>query len=153
MYIGIIEDNIAVLEMLETTLTLYGHQVEKHSSVSSFFSALQKIQATLPYDLVITDLLLGRESGIEIVDLLSVARPVTLPMILMTAGSERLLTPVREKYPDLPIMRKPFKMQELIALIDKAKQRKPDDHRVEKGHVTEEYPLVDSLPPRARPWL
>lgn len=122
MYIGIVEDNIAVLEMLETTLSIYGHRVEKHSSVSSFFSALQKAQPTLPYDLVITDLLLGNQSGTEIV---AVLRPLTIPTVLMTAGSERLLTPIRERYPNLPMMRKPFKIQELIALVDQAKQRKP----------------------------
>lgn len=121
MYIGIVEDNIAVLEMLETTLSIYGHQVEKHSSVSLFFNALQKAQPTLPYDLVITDLLLGNQSGTEIVDVL---RPLTIPTVLMTAGSERLLSSIRERYPDLPIMRKPFKIQELIVLVDQAKQRK-----------------------------
>jgi DNA-binding NtrC family response regulator len=119
MHISVIEDNPEVLAMVETALALHGHIVETYSNPPSFLSALQKAERTPPYDLVIVDLFLERQSGTAVVEALQVARPQVIPAILFSAAEESTLAPIRKRYPNLPILQKPFKMQALVSLISK----------------------------------
>jgi len=64
MHISVVEDTPEVLAMVETALALRGHIVETYSNSPSFLSALQKAERTPPYDLVIVDLFLERQSGL-----------------------------------------------------------------------------------------
>jgi len=120
MYISVVEDNSEVLAMVKTALTLRGHIVETYSDSPSFLSTLQKAERTPPYDLVIVDLFLGRQSGIDVVEALRVVQPQTIPAILISAAEESTLTPIRKRYPNLPILQKPFKIHTLASLIDEA---------------------------------
>ncbi len=119
MHISVIEDNPEVLAMVETALALHGHIVETYSNPPSFLSALQQAERTPPYDLVIVDLFLERQSGTAVVEALRVARPQVIPAILFSAAEESILAPIRRRYPNLPILQKPFKMQALVSLINK----------------------------------
>jgi len=47
MRISVVEDNPAVLEIVETALAFHGHSVETYSNSPSFLSALQKAERTL----------------------------------------------------------------------------------------------------------
>ncbi len=118
MYISVVEDTPEVLAMVETALALRGHIVETYSNSPSFLSALQKAERTPPYDLVIVDLFLERQSGTAVVEALRVAQPRVMPAILMSAAEESTLAPIRKRYPNLPILQKPFKMQALVSLIN-----------------------------------
>ncbi|MFL5654147.1 MAG: response regulator [Ktedonobacteraceae bacterium] len=118
MYISVVEDNPEVLAMVKTALTLRGHIVDTYSNSSSFLSTLQKAERTPPYDLVIVDLFLGRQSGIDVVEALRIAQPQTIPAILISAAEESTLAPIRKRYPNLPILQKPFKIHALASLID-----------------------------------
>lgn len=117
MHIGVVEDNPAVLGMIEAALALHQHMVETYSNLPSFLLALQKTERTPPYDLVIVDLFLGQQSGTDLVEALRTARPQLIPAILISAAEESALAPIRKRYPNLPILQKPFKMQALVALI------------------------------------
>jgi len=123
---GVVEDNPAVLSMIETALELHGHSVEAHSNSLSFLSALQKAKRIPPYDLVLVDLFLDERSGTDLIEALRSRTtsspglpPRVIPAILISAAEENTLAPIRIRYPNLPILRKPFKMQELISLISR----------------------------------
>src|SRR5947209_7458709 len=118
MHISVVEDNPLVLEMVETTLVLQGHSVEAFNDAPSFLSALQKPGRTPPYELVIVDLFLKRYLGTDIVDALRDVHSQVIPTILMSAAEESTLAPFRKRYPNLPILQKPFKTQTLISLIN-----------------------------------
>ncbi len=119
MHIGIVEDNPAVLTMIEAALTLYGHTVETFSNSWSFLWALQKAECMPPYDVVIVDLFLDRLSGIDVIEAVQVMFPQLIPMILISAAEERTLSPIRKRYPTVPVIQKPFSMRTLLFLIDK----------------------------------
>ncbi len=119
MHIGVVEDNLAVLSMIETTLVLHGHSVETYSNSSSFLLALQKAERIPPYDLLFVDLFLDERSGTDLIEAVRVTQRQVIPAILISAAEENMLAPIRKHYPNLPILRKPFKMQELLSLISK----------------------------------
>ena len=118
MHIGVVEDNPAVLSMMETALALHGYSVETYSDQSSFLSALERAGRIPPFDLVLVDLFLDQGSGIELVEALRLVQPRAVPAILISAAEESILAPIRKRYPGLPILQKPFKMQELVSLIN-----------------------------------
>ena len=118
MHIGVVEDNPPLRAMVETALKLHGHIVETYRDVPSFLSAFQRAECTPPYDLVIIDLFLDRQSGTDIVEALRGAPPRAVPVILISAAAESTLAPLRKRYPHVPILQKPFKMQELVSLIN-----------------------------------
>ncbi|HTK11152.1 MAG TPA: response regulator [Ktedonobacteraceae bacterium] len=120
MHISVIEDNAGVRTMVETALKLHGHVVETYANSPSFFLALQAAERTPPYDLVIVDLFLEQQLGTDIVEALSTKQPQVIPTILISAAEENVVAPIRKCYPDLPILRKPFKIQALVSLINKA---------------------------------
>lgn len=120
MRISVVEDSPAILAMIETILALHGHIVETYNNALSFLSALQKAGHGRPYDLVIVDLCLGRQSGTVVIEALQAIQPHAIPTILISAAGEGVLAPVRKRYPYLPILQKPFKMQALVSLIDGA---------------------------------
>ena len=126
MHIGVVEDNPAVLSMIETALTFHGYSVETYNNSSSFFSALEKSERIPPYDLVLVDLFLDERLGTDLIEALRGSITLSpgqhtqvIPAILISAAEENTLTPIRKRYPNLPILRKPFRVQELISLISK----------------------------------
>jgi len=123
MYISVVEDNPKVLEMVEMALMLQGHTVEAHGDSPSFFSALQKTERSPAYDLVIVDLYLGEESGTDVVDALSGTKVRAIPTILMSAATESTFIPIKKRYPNLPILHKPFNVRSLVSLVDQTAGR------------------------------
>lgn len=118
MYISVVEDNQALLAMLKTALVLKGHIVDTYNNASSFLWVLRKAERIPPYDVVIVDLFIGQQSGTDIVEALQVVQPQLIPAILISASEESTLSPIRKRYPNVPILQKPFKMQALGSLID-----------------------------------
>ncbi|HBE28853.1 MAG TPA: hypothetical protein DDW25_08195, partial [Ktedonobacter sp.] len=72
MRIGLLEDNTAIHEYITTVLKLAGHTVSTHTVGLSLLDELlaeQSTQSSLPYDLVIVDLLLpGTLSGLAVIN-------------------------------------------------------------------------------------
>lgn len=120
MHISVIDDNPGVRVMVATALKLQGHIVETYANSSSFFSALQSNGRIPPYDLVIVDLFLENRLGTEIIDAMSMTKSQVIPTILISAAEENTFAPIRKSYPDLQILQKPFKLQALVSLVNRA---------------------------------
>jgi DNA-binding response OmpR family regulator len=120
--IALLEDNPPILDYLSTALEMHGHTVHKFTDSAPLLETIpggKDARASLPYDLAIIDLLLpGPVSGIETIQKIWQAlAPYRLPMIVVTACSQKELEAARAVLPQVPFLRKPFKMRELLQLI------------------------------------
>ena len=102
---------------------MHGHTVHKFTDSAPLLEAIltwQNTPLSLPYDLAIIDLLLpGPISGIETIQKIWQAlAPYRLPMIVVTACGQKELEAARAILPQVPFLRKPFKMRELTQLIN-----------------------------------
>jgi CheY-like chemotaxis protein len=131
--IGVLDDNAAILSLVETVLAMEGHKVSKHVSGSSLLDALfpQQSEEWPQYDLVILDLLLpGVQSGVDV--FFAIRQQFSadvLPIIVITAVDEPTLKQFRHILPDdVPLLRKPFsprKLRRLIAELTEPRTGKP----------------------------
>jgi DNA-binding response OmpR family regulator len=125
MRIGVLDDNLAILDYVETILTLDNHSVTKHTIGSSLLAAIfpsPSVDEDIPYDLVILDLLLpGKYSGADVFITIRQSFPVEyLPIIVITAVGGSTLDQFRQILPDdVPLLRKPFSPRVLRQLIAK----------------------------------
>ncbi len=122
MNIGLLEDNPAVCEYMTTALGMFEHTVSTHATGDSLLRALSPAteKHLLPYDLVIVDLNLpGGISGEEMLTMLH-ANAVTkkLPILIVSGTHKSELDRVSTRFPSIPILRKPFKLQDLVQCID-----------------------------------
>ncbi len=123
MRIGVLDDNIPILECVTTMLELVGHTVSTHSASRSLLDVLfpSGIVATpLPYDLVILDLFLpGDLSGAEVYR--TIRRSMLgehLPILFLTAASNHDIQALKATLPeDVPLLRKPFHQRELLSKV------------------------------------
>lgn len=123
MNIGLLEDNPAILDYMSTALGIAGHNVYTYTDSPSFLATLfhpTGVRSPLPYDLVIVDLLLpGNMSGVEAIHRIrQTIPPQRLPIIIVSACSQDELTQVKARFPHVPILRKPFKINSLLQLIE-----------------------------------
>lgn len=126
MKIGLLEDNPAILDFMTTALQMAGYRVETHTKSASLLEALLAggdVAAPLPYDIVIVDLLLpGNIPGLAAIEHIHQAiSPKRLPIIVVSACSQDELEEVKLKLPHVPVLRKPFKMNALLQLIEQMK--------------------------------
>ena len=126
MRIGLLEDNPAIVDYLSIALELAGHEVSAFTYGSSLLETIftgPGMQYSLPYDLVIVDILLpGNMSGLQTIDSLQqTIAPGELPMIIISAAAREELELVAARVPHIPLLRKPFKMQVLLQLIEEVK--------------------------------
>jgi DNA-binding response OmpR family regulator len=123
MNIGVLEDNPTICEYLKTALEMMGgHQISIHNYGASLLEKLfaeYRTSASLSYDLVLVDLSLpGGMSGQEVIAAIQQTIPRnTLPIIVLSAVSSEELDHVRTTF-NVPVLRKPFKIQTLLQLID-----------------------------------
>src|SRR5216683_3280578 len=92
MNIGVLEDNPAILDYMTIALEMAGHHVQTFTSSTPLIDRLltnSEIYGPLPYD-----------------------------VIVVTAGVKEELAHVQAALPDVPILHKPFKMSDLLRLID-----------------------------------
>lgn len=124
MKIAILEDQSAILELLTTALEMAGHRVYPYHTGTSLVETLftpQSKYAPLPYDLLIIDLYLpGTEAGVEVIDsIYQHILPETLPIILTSATSLSGLTDLQAHLPMVTVLRQPFHVKDLLALIER----------------------------------
>lgn len=126
LHVALVDDNMAILDFLETTLGIDGHAGDRYTEGQSLLDGIlppsSDAPANLvpPYDLIILDLLLpGRLSGADV--FLAIRRRFTaaqLPIIVITAVDELTLQQFRLILPDdVPLLRKPFSSYVLRHLI------------------------------------
>ena len=123
----LLEDNPAILDYLSIALQMAGHNVHRHTHGTSLLDTLRLAapddQHALPYDLLIVDLLLpGKLSGLETIQRIQQFIPhQRLPIIVISAISQNELEEVKTNLPDVPLLRKPFKMHTLLQLVQELK--------------------------------
>lgn len=127
MKLALLEDNAAILDYMTAALELAGHEVEIYTHSASLLKALFSgtgILSPLPYDLIIVDLLLpGYISGLEAIKhIQQMISPSQLPIIIVSASSKEELESIQAMLPDVPVLRKPFNLRTLLALIEDLKQ-------------------------------
>ncbi len=124
MNIGVLEDNPSILELMQTALELVGHTTTAHPHGQSLLNLfLEKnisfARSSFPYDLLIVDLNLpGEPSGMEIVNFVyQLFAPDVPPIIVVSAADMRQLNMLHNRFPTLPIVRKPFAMRTLLQTV------------------------------------
>lgn len=140
MNIAILEDNPAILDYLSTALSLNGHRVSTFTHGQELLEALLSggqgegaegaegtkgtaSPAQVPFDLILVDLLLpGDISGLQAMQVIRETIPhERLPIIIVSASSQKEIAHAQELVPQSPVVRKPFKILELLRLIDSVK--------------------------------
>jgi len=121
--IALLEDNPSILDYLSRALEMMGHTVHKYPDSTSLLDTLfngERARTPLPYDLLLVDLLLpGNISGLEAIHTIRRAIPQELlPIVIISACSQKELEEVHRQLPSVPIVRKPFRIQELLQTID-----------------------------------
>ncbi len=134
MNIALLEDNPANFEYIQTLLQFEGHHVFAQGDASSFIAsiwAMCRQNAVLPYDLAIIDLMLpGRLSGLDVLrSLRATDSPLAyFPLMVISGASQNILDEVQTLFPSVPILRKPFRRQELISVLATIRnEKKPGD--------------------------
>ncbi|MEI8340170.1 MAG: response regulator [Verrucomicrobiota bacterium] len=116
MKILVCDDNSAVKMIISSVLESLGRQLEFACDGQD---ALEKIQAAPnSFDLLITDILMPRLTGIELVEKI---RALNLPMkvIMITGFPTELNTEVRDRPKVDGFLIKPFKATDLLACLKK----------------------------------
>src|ERR1700736_1067324 len=121
MNIGLLEDNPAIVDYMSIALEMAGHKVHPHTYGSSLLETIltgPNIQYSIPYDLVIVDILLpGTMSGLQAIHYIQqVIPPDKLPIIIISAAAKDELEQIQARLPHIPLLRKPFKMTTLLQL-------------------------------------
>lgn len=118
----VVDDEQIVLEMLEDTLTDNGYLVEKSSNG---IDTLSKIKHLHP-DVVLLDNRMPELSGMEVLKFIKQTGD-DIPVILMTAYSSTDVTIQAMKLGAYNYIVKPFKLNDLLAIIEKATNREHSD--------------------------
>ena len=124
MKIALLEDNPSNQEFMQILLTMAGHQVFPYNDATSFLSALavaRHNEASFPYAFAIVDIMLpGPLSGLDVIQHIweIYAPSERLPLIVISGAGRNLLHEVETRFPGVPVLRKPFKTNELLAAID-----------------------------------
>ena len=113
MKILVVEDNHLILKVIETKLTKEGYDV---ISCENGKEAIEKITHSLP-DLVITDIMLPYNSGLEIVSFVKVNLKKNIPVIVLSGmGQEKTIEEAFKLGAD-DYMTKPFSLSELAMRV------------------------------------
>lgn len=124
MKIALLEDNPSNQDFMQTLLVMMGHEVFPYEDATSFLTALATAwhsDGRLPYTFAILDLMLpGSLSGLDVIQYIRETYPPSarLPLIVISGAGHNLLKEVQTRFPDVPVIRKPFKTRELLEAID-----------------------------------
>ena len=113
MKILIVEDNQLILKVIETKLKKEGYEV---INCENGKEAIERISDSLP-DLVITDIMLPYNSGLEIVNFVKEKLQKNIPVIVLSGlGQEKTIEEAFKLGAD-DYMTKPFSLSELLMRI------------------------------------
>ena len=138
----VVDDEQSMREFLEILLRKQGHEVSTASGVKG---ALARA-AAVPLDLVLSDLRLGGESGLEILRQVKAASPSTeVVMLTAFATTENAIQAMKLGAHDY--VTKPFKVDELLLVVEKALEHRAllAENRVLRHRVGERRPGADDI--------
>ncbi len=115
----VVDDERSMRELLEIVLRKAGHEVESEEDGAV---ACERI-ARDEYDLVITDLKLGRRSGIEVLERTKQLHPTT-EVVVITAFATTQNAIQAMKLGAYDYVLKPFKLDELSLVVQKALEKR-----------------------------
>ena len=120
MRIGILEDNAMICDLLQTTLEMAGHDVSVYTQPTTFLDAAVPRGVSIkqvPFDGFIIDLILSEQpSGLRVIHTLRLAH-AELPILVISADSQKHIDAALEDVPDIKALRKPFRITELLAAL------------------------------------
>ncbi len=115
----VIDDDVQLQQMLKLTLELLGHQVEQAFDGAE---GARRCQASPP-DVVLTDILMPNQDGLQTIRELRRACPV-VRIIAMSGGSQALADmdalPFAARFGARRVLYKPFGRKELSAALEEA---------------------------------
>ena len=116
--IAVLDDNPTIGEMLQQGLGLAGHTVVIYFSPTILLAdIIGPTTSSTPFDLIIVDLFLPEGiSGVEVIHQVWNTFP-DLPVILISAASSREIEAARRAVPSVRVLRKPFSLTTLLAMI------------------------------------
>jgi two-component system response regulator PilR (NtrC family) len=117
-HIVVVDDEQSIREYLEVLLTRAGYAVELAANVDQFKKAL-----ALGVDLVVSDMKLGSESGLEVLRLARAASPAP-EVILITAYGTPSSAVEAMRQGAYDYIAKPFDNEELLLLLQKALEKR-----------------------------
>ena len=113
MTILVVEDDPAILTLVERLLTSRGHTVLAATDTLQASEAVREHGG--PLDLLLTDLILSGDSGLDYAKSMKAERP-GLKVVFMTGWVHR--EPSAQRSGLGPVLRKPFTAQELFKIVE-----------------------------------
>jgi DNA-binding response OmpR family regulator len=126
MRIAVVEDNPIVRGTLSDLLEYAGHTPSLFWEGWAFLDLVILDENTpIPnvFDLAIIDMALPTVTGVQIIDTLTKIYP-QLPIIVISAGTRKYLEDIKQRYPRLDIVQKPFRWSDLSWCIERAEPKK-----------------------------
>jgi DNA-binding response OmpR family regulator len=118
MRIGVVDDNPIICGMLYELLEMHGYEVTTYQNPWDVLLAQFGISDVLPiWDVLLVDLLLPELSGTQVIGYLRTHFP-NLPIIVISALPASALGSLRQSYPTLPLLTKPFSLMYLLRIIE-----------------------------------
>jgi two-component system response regulator MprA len=120
----VIDDQIAIVQLLEELLTEEGYEVE---GITDSVEALERVLRPPRPDLLILDLMMPQVTGWEVLETLrSNPATATVPVILLTAAPRQGQVELNQRNPSLCILlAKPIGLDELLMQIESMLSRSP----------------------------
>lgn len=111
----VVEDEGMVREFIKNTLIQYGYKVLE---AKDGFEGLELFRTNSDIDLILTDIVMPKMSGIELAEKIKEIRP-DIRILLMSGYSEELLAEKKEFTKNYALIEKPFTALKLIETIKK----------------------------------
>ena len=113
----VIESDAGTRRLMEVLLTRSGFEVDLVANGPDALLLMQQID----YDLMTLDLILPARSGLDLLQWLSVERPAALSRALvLSSAPDAQLDRVRERWPQVCVLRKPFELGEVLESVQNA---------------------------------
>jgi len=138
------DEDESIRTVISRALSRSGYHVRSTQSATDLWSWVSNGEG----DLLITDAAMPNSNGLDLLLQINQVRP-EFPVIVMSAKSAFLSTTTVNQHKDLDYLAKPFDLDELLALVDKAvapKQITSSNMDALERKGKEEWPLVGSSP-------
>ena len=134
------DEDGSIRTVISRALSRSGYHVRSTESATDLWSWISDGEG----DLLITDMAMPNANGLDLLSQINQARP-EFPIIVMSAKSVFFATMTANQPKNFDYLAKPFDLNELVALVDKAvapKQTTSSNMDAPKHENREEWPLV-----------